>query len=306
VIAGGLYGLLIGDAFGVPYEFHDPSNLPPEDTLGPVPPAGFNRSHRGVPVGTWSDDGAQALALLDSLLTCGGLDLDDLGRRFVGWWNHGAYTPDGKPFDIGNLTSDALLRLEAGHDAATAGGTGERDNGNGSLMRVLPVALWCTGPDDELVDIAERQSLVTHGHPRSQAACALYTLWARAILQQHPQPWDDAVATLTSLYDARTDRRYARELATVLAPFAARGSGYVVDCLHSARIALQKPDYPSVIRRAVAFGLDTDTTAAVAGGIAGLRHGLKGIPTDWVALLHGRDQIEELLHRLEVHRGSVP
>jgi len=306
VIAGGLYGLLIGDAFGVPYEFHDPSNLPPEDTLEPVPPEGFNRSHRDVPVGTWSDDGAQALALLDSLLTCGGLDLDDLGRRFVGWWNHGAYTPDGKPFDIGNQTSDALLRLEAGAEAATAGGTGERDNGNGSLMRVLPVALWCLGEDAELVDIAEGQSVVTHGHPRSQVCCALYSLWARRILQQHPEPWRDAVETLTAMHADRADRRYAAELATVLAPFPARGSGYVVDCLHSARVALEAPDYPSVVRRAVAFGLDTDTTAAVAGGIAGLRHGMKGIPTQWVAMLHGRDQVETLLHRLEVHRGSVP
>ncbi len=306
MISGGLYGLLVGDAFGVPYEFHDPGNLPPRDTLTPVPPPGFNRSHHGVPVGTWSDDGAQALALLDSLLHCGGLDLDDLGRRFVAWWNHGAYTPDGQPFDIGNQTSDALRRLEAGAEAATAGGTGERDNGNGSLMRVLPVALWCTGDDEELVDIAERQSLVTHGHPRSQVACALYSLWARRTLQQVPHAWAQATSTLEGVYASRDDRRYTRELELVLRPYPARGTGYVVDCLHSARVALQEPDYPSVIRRAVAFGLDTDTTAAVAGGIAGLRHGLSGIPTEWLALLQGRDQVEDLLHRLEVLRGSVP
>lgn len=305
MIAGGLYGLLVADAFGVPYEFHDPKNLPPEEELEPIPPEGFNRSHRGVPVGTWSDDGAQALALLDSLLTCGGLDLDDLGRRFVGWWNHGAYTPDGRPFDIGNQTSDALKLLEAGQSAATTGGTGERDNGNGSLMRVLPVALWCTDEDEVLVDIAERQSLPTHGHPRSQVCCALYALWARRTLQGDPQAYQDAVDTLAGIYKGRSDRRYAEELAFVRKPFTPRGTGYVLDCLHSARAALRKPDYPSVVRHAVAFGLDTDTTAAVAGGIAGLRHGLGGIPTEWVAHLKGREQVEELLHRLEQHRGTV-
>lgn len=292
-IAGGLLGLLLADAFGVPYEFHDPGNLPPMATLEPTPPADFNRSHRGVPVGTWSDDGAQALALLDSLLHCGRVDPDDLGQRFVRWWNEGAYTPDGKPFDIGNQTSDALLRLEAGVPGAKAGGAGERDNGNGSLMRVLPLALWHTGTDASLVDDAHTQSLVTHAHPRSQVCCALYCLWARRILEGELKPYDAAVATLTALYRPGSDHQ--EELAQVLRPFPARGSGYVVDCLHSARVALDQPDYASVVRRAVAFGLDTDTTAAVAGGIAGLRHGLHGIPPQWLALLKGRDQADALL-----------
>ena len=294
---GGLYGLLVGDALGVPYEFHDPANLPPAAAIDMVPPEGFNRSHRGTPTGTWSDDGAQALALLDSLLSCDGLDPDDLGQRFVAWWLEGYATPDGRHFDIGNQTSAALHKLVAGVPALRCGGDGERDNGNGSLMRVLPLALWHTGSDDELVRDAHRQSRVTHAHPRSEACCALYVLWARRILEEVSEPWEAAVEALRSQYGRPGLGAHQGELRRILQPFVPSGSGYVLDCLHSARVALRGPDYAAIVRRAVAFGLDTDTTAAVAGGIAGLRHGEQGIPQDWREQLQGRGFVEGLCVR---------
>lgn len=300
-IKGGLYGLLIGDALGVPYEFHVPANLPPREALDFEPPAGFNRSHRGTPPGTWSDDGAQALALLDSLLTCGTLDPDDFGARLVRWWHQGYATPDGRVFDIGNTTSDALARLEAGVAALAAGPVDELSNGNGSLMRVLPLALWHQGSDAELVRDARLQSRVTHGHARAQLACALYCLWARRVLEQARAPYDEAVETLSGLI---TDPSDMDELAEIVEPFLISGSGYVVDCLHSARWALHGVDYTDVVRRAVSLGLDTDTTAAVAGGIAGLRWGLSGLPERWLGGLRGRSWVEVLLERLLRERGA--
>lgn len=298
-VQGGIWGLLIGDALGVPYEFHDPANLPPPEQIEMIPPPGFRRSHRGTPPGTWSDDGAQALALLDSLLSCGGLDPDDLGRRFLAWWHEGAYTPDGRAFDIGNQTSDALLRLEAGVRATAAGGRGERDNGNGSLMRVLPLALWHRGPDEALVELAHLQSRITHAHPRGEAACALYVLWARGILEGTQAPWAHAIASLQQIY--RPTSAHARELSVVLEHRGIRGSGYVVDCLHSARHALAAGRYEAVVRRAIGLGLDTDTTAAVAGGLAGLRHGLLDIPARWRGAMRGRALVHDLLERLLDH-----
>jgi ADP-ribosyl-[dinitrogen reductase] hydrolase len=291
-IAGGLYGLLVGDALGVPYEFHDPRNLPPPEQIEMIPPEGFRRSHHGVQPGTWSDDGAHALCLLASLLDCGRLDLDDLGQRLVDWWHSGYYCVDERPFDIGNQTTAALDALEWGVPAERSGPAGERDNGNGSLMRVLPLALWHRGTDAELAADACRQSLPTHGHPRSQVCCALYCLWARRTLREHAAPWDDAVETVRSL------GIFPEELERVLAFDRPRGSGYVVDALHSARIAVDAGPYEAAVRRAIAFGLDTDTTGCIAGGIAGIRDGVSGIPERWRAALRGREQVEPLLERL--------
>ncbi|MBI5542704.1 MAG: ADP-ribosylglycohydrolase family protein, partial [Deltaproteobacteria bacterium] len=149
-IEGGLLGLLIGDALGVPDEFHPPDQIPRAELIEMSPPLGFSRAHPGVPLGTWSDDGAQALCLLDSLLHKKGLDLEDLGRRMLDWYEHGYLAVDGKVFDVGVQTSSALLELRAGTPALKAGRSDERANGNGSLMRVLPLALWHAGPDEVL------------------------------------------------------------------------------------------------------------------------------------------------------------
>jgi ADP-ribosylglycohydrolase len=112
-IRGGIFGLLIGDAVGVPYEFREPETLPPLELLEMSPPEGFLRSHRGTPIGTWSDDGAQALCLLASLLDCGKLDADDLAQRLVNWYRGGYLAVRGiggeqRVPPLSNLTSDAL------------------------------------------------------------------------------------------------------------------------------------------------------------------------------------------------------
>lgn len=306
-LAGGLYGLLIGDALGVPYEFHPPQSLPPTVALELTPPPGFARAHRGTPVGTWSDDGAQALALLDSLLTCGTLNLADFGARLLAWHNDGAYTPDGRVFDCGIQTGDALRALGHGTPAHAAGRTDERANGNGSLMRVLPLALWHTGTDDDLIRDAHLQSQVTHGHPRAQVCCALYCLWARYLLAQNPDAWAEATATLRGYYSPRSS--HSEELEQQLRPDdpasfpGGTGSGYVVDCLRSARQVQNEPTYEAVVKAAVALGNDTDTTACVAGGIAGIRFGLARIPSRWQSALCGRELVENLLSRLLAHRG---
>lgn len=166
-ITGGLWGLLVGDALGVPYEFHEPHNLPRHAAIEMVPPWGFQRAHARVAPGTWSDDGAHALILLVSLLACKQLDLDDFGQRMLEWYTNGYMAVDNDMFDVGIQTTHALRALAQGQPAATAGPDHERANGgNGSLMRVLPLALWHRGSDTELVQDAHTQSLVTHGPPR--------------------------------------------------------------------------------------------------------------------------------------------
>jgi ADP-ribosyl-[dinitrogen reductase] hydrolase len=296
-VAGALYGLLVGDALGVPYEFHEAAELPPRAQLEMTPPAGFTRAHASTPPGTWSDDGAQALCLLASLLHAGALDVDDLGRRLIHWYRHGYLAVDGNVFDVGNQTYRAIARLESGIPAATAGPAGERDNGNGSLMRVLPLALWHRGSDAELARDAERQSAVTHGHRRSTLCNALYVLWVRRVLggEAIAAAWDGAATALRAIVASEPDA--VAELEQEILPArTARGSGYVVDSLWSARAAALAGDYETAMKAAIAIGDDTDTTAAIAGGVAGGAGGLAAIPTRWLdALRERRETVEPLL-----------
>jgi len=306
-LAGGLVGLLVGDALGVPFEFRPAIELPPAAALDFATPPGFDRSHPGTPPGTWSDDGAQALCLLASLLDGQALDLADFAQRLLDWRWQGRWAVDGRVFDVGAQTQRALAALVQGTPPDRAGGTGAYDNGNGSLMRVLPLALWHTGEDAALARDAARQSLPTHGHPRAQVACALYCLWARAELAGVAHGWDAAAARLRAL--APTLGFPAIEVERVLDPglaLLATGAGYVLDTLYVAKNAMsQATDYASAVRTAIAVGNDTDTTAAVTGGIAGLRYGLGAIPESWRTGLRGQDLLRPLLHALLVRAGAA-
>ncbi|MFO0692689.1 MAG: ADP-ribosylglycohydrolase family protein [Polyangiales bacterium] len=295
-IEGALLGLLVGDALGVPYEFHEPEDIPPLAKIEMEPPRGFRRAHPAASVGAWSDDGAQALCLLESLLHVGSFDVGDFARRMVSWLERGHLAVDGHVFDVGVQTSRALRSIAQGKPILEAAPTGENTNGNGALMRVLPLALFHDGTDAELVRDARLSSCPTHPHVRSQVACALACLYARSILDDRDDPWADAVTRLRAVLDGDGPAR--SELDTHVRPDEpphGSGSGYVVDCLHSARLALAAGPYETAVRTAIALGDDTDTTACVAGGLAGLRDGVQAIPARWRAALRGRELLDPLL-----------
>ena len=304
-VSGGLIGLLVDDALGVPYEFHPPESIPPADLIEFSPPPGFHRAHVGVPPGTSSDDGAQALILLDSLLACDGLDLAHFAGGLRRWLLEGFYAVNRSVFNIGMQTSTALNRLGAGVPPESSGPSGERDNGNGSLMRVLTLALWHRGGDRELMALAARQSLPTHRHPRAHVAFALYCLWARAALEEQADPWSSAVSRLRS--QGGLDLFPDVEVQRVLDPsnaMSARGTGYVLDTLWSAQVAVDRASsFEDSSRRAIMRGHDTDTTAAVARRIAGIRYGLLRVSVRWREALRGREIYEPLLATLVEHRA---
>jgi ADP-ribosylglycohydrolase len=134
--AGGIVGLLIGDALGVPYEFHSRESIPFSDEIEFEPPVWFRRSHSGVPPGTWSDDGAQALILLNTLLECGKFDAEHFAKSLIHWYDEGFMAVDRKVFDVGIQTASSIQQLKRGVQPLLAGGSDEHSNGNGSLMRV--------------------------------------------------------------------------------------------------------------------------------------------------------------------------
>jgi ADP-ribosylglycohydrolase len=287
-LEGAVWGHLVGDAVGVPYEFEP----------GPIRDVrwGHTGTHRQPP-GTWSDDGGLMLALLDSLLTAG-FDLEDQARRAVAWMDGPDYKP-GPRFDIGIGTAQALTRVRRGAPAGLAGGRDESDNGNGSLMRILPIALMSLGaPAADLAQRACLASSVTHGHARSLATCTVYCLLLQAILAGEADR-DVALAQAFATAASCLGQDPRGELEVLRRYHARSGSGYVVDCFWSAWDAFRAASsYRESVERAIGFGEDTDTTAAVAGGLAGAYWGVGGIPSDWLSGMRGRDIAEPLIDRL--------
>jgi ADP-ribosylglycohydrolase len=288
-LVGAVWGHLIGDAIGVPYEFSRPGTI---DTVR----WGATGSHN-QPAGTWSDDGGLMLALLDSLLVAG-FDTEDQGRRALAWYETAAYKP-GPLFDVGVTTSRALNRLRSGTPAIEAGGGGERDNGNGSLMRILPVALVDrTLSIDQLVERASSASSLTHRHPRARLTCAVYCVLARRLLEGA----DGDSSLLDSVVDdvRRAGAPELRDELEHLTGFETRtGDGYVLDCFWSAWDAFASTtSYPEAVEKAIGFGNDTDTTACVAGGLAGLRWGIGSIPVEWRQAMRGQELVRPLIDRL--------
>jgi ADP-ribosylglycohydrolase len=295
-VAGGIWGLLVGDALGVPYEFAPPNRIPAFDRIEMKPPRDFHRAYLGIQPGTWSDDGAQALCLLGSLQEKGRLDPGDLMNRLCRWFRDGYLAVGNEVFDVGLQTRRAIEHFLSGTALMECAPTGEWSNGNGALMRVLPLALWHEGPDRDLIADAILQSRITHGHVRSGLCCALYCLWARAILAGASHPWTSALDIFEAAFPMGTPERLEYEARIhPRHPDPAQGTGHVVDTLLSAVQAMKAGSYEGVVKAAIQFGNDTDTTACVAGGIAGLRDGVKAIPLRWMNMLRGKEMVEPLV-----------
>jgi ADP-ribosylglycohydrolase/protein-tyrosine phosphatase len=304
-LEGAVYGHLVGDALGVPYEFLEPGAIPEVTWRG-------GGGHRQPP-GTWSDDGALMLALLDSLLSVapgGGFDTSDQAQRALAWRDEGRYAPGSLVFDVGIATTAALDALRAGTPPEEAGAVDAK--GNGSLMRILglPLVVRDTG-DEELIRLASRASRVTHGSAEAQLACALYALIVRRVLAGEA----DRVAVMSAAFAAvralvRAEglpgSREAADPKAALAQLDAfeawprrEGSGRVVDSFWSAWDAFAgAPDYVATVTAAVSYGHDTDTTAAIAGGLAGAHWGLASIPVSWRRDLRDPGIVRPIVDRL--------
>lgn len=249
-----MLGQAIGDALGVPYEFRARGTFECTDMVG-------HGSHN-QPAGTWSDDTSMALATCDSIREIRQVDIEDMRKRFLAWYHDGAYTVDGL-FDIGGCTAHAL---DEGHGQA-----GPRDNGNGSLMRILPLAFT-----DASDDVIRAVSAITHAHRTSMEACVRMVHVARE-LRVGKTP--EAVSELAGVPQDDI-----------------RSGGYVLDTERAALWCLANTtSYKDCVLAAVNLGDDTDTTAAVAGGLAGIAYGWRAIPDAWLEKLRGRDVIERCL-----------
>lgn len=304
-VIDGIMGLAVGDALGVPVEFIKREELKKNPVINM---RGYG-THAQSP-GTWSDDTSLALCLMDSLTE--GLDYHDIMKKSLEWCHKGAYTPCGEVFDVGNTTRRALDSFAKGTPPLDCGGSSERDNGNGSLMRILPLVFYIEanyGVDfkkqDEIINIIHNVSSLTHAHKRSQVACGIYILIASNLLtsQNIESAVSSGVYKAKQYYDRNVN--YAEEITPFkrlmdknfadLPEDSIKSSGYVVATLEAAVwCLLNTSSYGECVLKAVNLGEDADTTGAVAGGLAGLYYGYEDIPGEWLDSLVQRNYIEKM------------
>ncbi len=303
-----MMGLVVGDALGCPVQFMSREEIA-KRAKGPVKEMEAGGAFN-TPKGTWTDDSSLALAALDSIRRLGKVDLDDIMNCFVEWYEEGAFTPFGEAFDIGNTCSLAIEKYEREKDPMTCGGTTERSNGNGSLMRIMPACLYAYDsklPAAEAVKTVHEVGGLTHNHLRAKIACGLYYFCVKEIL--------DGEGSLTGRLQRGLDKGFSfyegdlinnlelehyRRLWN-LEEFAKvpedeiKSSGYVVDSLEAAIWSLIGTDsLEACLLKAVNLGDDSDTVGAITGGLAALFYGYGAIPSEWLTFIKRIEWIEKL------------
>lgn len=299
---GFVIGTAVGDALGVPVEFMSRTHL---ERYPVTNMRAYGTHHQ--PAGTWSDDSALTFCLVEQIVE--GYDLGLLAKRFQRWFFENTWTPHGVVFDIGIATRNALDRLEKGVPPAQSGEAGEYANGNGSLMRVLPLAFYLRNdPITERFEIVSEVSAITHAHIRSKVACFFLVELGIQLLKGHDKR--DAyhraqhnVRDFVNSIECDNDEKelFVRVFFDDIAQVPAReiySSGYVIHTLESSLWAfLSTESFEEAVLRAVNLGGDADTTGSVVGGLAGLYYGEQRIPKAWIKTLARSQDISGLAER---------
>jgi ADP-ribosyl-[dinitrogen reductase] hydrolase len=289
---GCLLGLACGDALGTSVEFSTRGTFPPVTGMrggGPF----------SLKPGYWTDDTSMALCLAESLCTKSGFDAHDQMGRYVNWWQWGYWSSTGECFDIGMTVRDALVRfMNTGNPMA--GDVDANTAGNGSLMRLAPIAMFFHPNQDLVIRYAAQSSRTTHGAPEAVECCQLLAaLISRAL----------GGATKEALLDI-SDMPFQEPKVIRLANGSYKGkirseiisSGYAIASLEAALWCIHNTsDFKSAVLEAVNLGDDADTTAAITGQLAGALYGLGSIPLDWIQTLHMRDDITGMADALNRH-----
>jgi ADP-ribosylglycohydrolase len=296
-IKGIIFGHAIADAFGVPVEFKSREYL----RKNPVTQMMEYGTHY-QPKGTWSDDTSMTLCTLESIAQKGDVDDEDIMKRF-GWWMEQSYlTPHGELFDIGFTTQNAIWQYLYG-DKYPYGSSDENSNGNGSLMRIIPVTLFHAFKKQSPVkyrDDIHNVSSLTHAHPRSVIGCGiydfvLYELIKNPSMESVRNGLDNAYSVYKLNDEIKAYTRLFRYDFALLPESEIKSTGCVVDSLEAAIwCLLNTKSYEECVLKAVNLGSDTDTVGAIAGGLAGALYGYDSIPKEWLNSLVKKEMIEKM------------
>ncbi len=300
-----IYGFAIGDALGVPVEFlkrETVKKINYENMIG--------YGTHNMPEGTWSDDTSMVLATLDSINECNGINYDNIMKKFCNWYFKADYTATGVLFDIGNTTYASILKYIKYKTSPTdCGGPNINDNGNGSLMRILPVSFYISLRDfnyEERKNIINNISSLTHSHEISKLGCNIYSNFVYDLLNGMSK--EEAYKNLKlkdySNYQESTRKYYNRILnfdISKLNEKDIKSSGFIVDSLEACIWCILTTDnYRDAVLKAIALGNDTDTIGAITGGLAGILYGVANIPEDWLKKLKNRELIDSICNKYDL------
>jgi ADP-ribosylglycohydrolase len=268
-VAGAFVGLAIGDALGAPIEFS------PRGTFGPVTTY-ISGGRFNLPAGAWTDDTSMALCLAQSIVENAGLVTEDVLNRFCDWAENGSNTSTGVAVGIGQNTLRVLgdFRRNGYLEALPLG---SKNDGNGALMRLAPIACFAYNDVGVASLMAGEQSRATHASQTSEQSCQLLAellcLLIRGQSISHAlevvsnRGWGRRVSSIF-------ERKFTDQRETDL-----KVSGYVIETLHAALWSVMNTNnFQQAVLKAVNLGDDADTIAAVAGQIVGAMYGYSAVP----------------------------
>ena len=298
-----IIGHAVGDAMGVPTEFCIREHLlekPVKEMVGSV--------KTGQPAGSWSDDTSMEIATIDSFIENKEFNYDDIMHKWEEWINNAKYTANNDTFDVGRTCLRAIYNHTQGKEPLECGIDGESNNGNGSLMRILPVALYSYYrklPDSEIIKLTNEVSSLTHKHDISKLGCYIYVRYIMYLLDGKDkfEAYNLIKKIDYSSYGKKNISKYDRILKHDISKYTLDeilSTGYVVDTLECALwILLNAKNYRETIIATTNIGNDTDTIGAVAGSMAGIIYGYDSIPKEWLDKLMRRDYLIDLANNFE-------
>lgn len=304
-IKDGIIGFAIGDALGVPGEFITREELKKNPIIS-MTEGGVHKQ----PIGSFSDDTSMTLATIDSIIENKKIVPEDIAQKFVNWFRKAEYTATNKTFDIGDTTRQAIAKYELNIDIAIkCGGVGEYDNGNGSLMRMLPIAYYIyytqVKNENNIYQIVRDISSITHAHEISILGCYIYIKYCMFILSgmDKMEAYNKIKEQDYNMFSPDSLSKYDRILnsdISLLSENKVFSNGYVVHTLEAVFwLFLNSKDYNKTILKAVNLGEDSDTVAAITGSLLGIYYGLDSIRDEWKLSLKRYDYIINLCSNFE-------
>ena len=302
-VKDGFFGHAIGDAMGVPIEFKDREELLKKPVTSMI---GYG-SH-SIPEVTWSDDTSMEIATIDSIVNKKKIDYQDIMMNFYYWLKDNKYTPHGEVFDAGRTCVQSIVNFSKGIELLECGQRDIYSNGNGSLMRILPVAYYCHYKkcrEDEIYEIVKNVSSLTHAHEISILGCYIYVNYVMFLLNGKDKLSAYNMVKLVdySKFSEGALSKYSRILKGNIIHLSVndiKSGGYVVDTLEASMwVILNANNFKDAIIGAINLGGDTDTVGAVTGGMAGIIFGYDSIPEKWLNKLARKDYLEELFAKFE-------
>lgn len=290
------YGFIIGDAMGVPLEFKERRHLLENPITTMTGYGSYN-----VPKGSWSDDSSMMIATMDSIICKNSIDYHDLMTKFSEWISYAKYTSVDEVFDIGRTTLKAISRFQSGLPPLEAGLAGENYNGNGSLMRMVPIAFYASEKglsENDIIDLVYDVSSLTHSHEISKLGCYIFVRYLMFLLDGFDKIKSYELIKKLDYSFAKFEAydKYERILKENIMSFPVEeisSSGYIVETLEAVLWCIgNTSSFSKAIIGSINLGGDTDTIGALTGSVAGIIYGFDEIPHEWLNDLQKPDYLK--------------